>query len=72
MFVAVKRNVLLPGMGRKQFLPMGYVGELDEEYDSKYFRTLVADGDIAIVESFSDKEVVPEMEKPTKTRRKKE
>lgn len=74
MFVAVKRNVLLPSKdwGRKKFLPLSYVGELDDEFDTSYFRALVRDGDIVLTESHSDKVLVPEMDKPVKTRRKKE
>lgn len=73
MFIAVKRNVLLPAKdwGRKKFLPRGYVGELEDEFTTPYFHALVKDGDIAVTQTTSDKEVVPEMEKPVKTRRKK-
>ena len=74
MFIAVKRPVILRNKAedRKLFLSFGFVGEVDDDYDTKYFRALVKDGDIAIPESHSDKDVVPEMEKPVKTRRKKE
>lgn len=73
MFVAVKRNVLLPNIdrGRKKFLPVGFVGDLEEDFDTPYFRALVKDGDIIVTEDHSDKVLVPEMDKPVITRRKK-
>lgn len=74
MFVAVKRPVILrdKSEGRKLFLPFGFVGEIDDDFDTAYFRALVKDGDIAIPETHKDKDVVPELEKPVKTKRKKD
>lgn len=73
MFIAVKRNVLLPDKNgaRKKFLARSYVGELSEDFDTPYFRALVKDGDIVLTESHSDKVLVPEMDKAPKVRRKK-
>ena len=71
MFVAVKRPVILRNKAedRKKFLPFGFIGEIEDEFDTPYFRGLVKDGDIALPASHSDKDVVPEMEKPKKRKK---
>ena len=75
MFIFSRNHVRLPSKdGSLSFdVPRGYIGEVPEwAADTKYFRALVADGKISLPKSTADKDVVPETEKKTTTRRAKE
>ena len=60
MFIASKRNIILPSAdGSKSFrVQKDYIGEIpDWAADTPYFRALVADGKISAPESHSDQDV---------------
>lgn len=75
MFIAAKRNILLPSPdgSRTHFVGRGFVGEIPGwAAQTPYFQALVKDGKIVLPESGKDKDLRQAEEKKVRTRRGKE
>ncbi len=72
MFIAAKRNVILPSIdGSKTYrVQCGFVGEIpDWVAKTPYFEALVKDGKISVPESKKDKDIADAEEKPVRRRK---
>lgn len=73
MFVASKRNVIIPSPdGAEAFpIPAGYLGNVpDWVAETTYFQALVRDGKIGVPDSHKDRDVEEEVaKKPTRKAR---
>lgn len=72
MFIASKRNILLPSSDGSQVYPVrkGFVGEVPEWASStSYFEALVRDGKISVPENKKDKTIDDAVSKPISSRK---
>lgn len=75
MFIAAKRNVILPSAdGTESFrVQRGFVGDIpDWAGKTPYFEALVKDGKLSIPESRKDRDIAEAEETPVKRRKPKE
>lgn len=72
MFIAAKRNVILPSAdGTESYqVQRGFVGEIPNwAAKTPYFDALVKDGKISVPESKKDKDIADAEEKPVRRRK---